>query len=658
LTSRTLRAAAVAFLFALAAACPGPGPEGGPTPPPSLAVSPPTAAFAPGDPPLTFTATLTGSTAAVAWSVVAGTCASPGVIGATTGLYTPPATNDAACTFKVRAAAGALTADAAVTLSARSATGDTLTVTPAAGRVRAGSATPLTIYVDASDAVTTPSCTLAPALGTCVEAADPAGHTHAFEVTAPATLVKVTTPVRASITVGALSAVATVTVDPSILLVSGAGTVRAGGGSATYVVGAPDVSGETVAWSLEPAAGTISSTGIYSPPATQVVATFDVVATIGEARGALSVTLQPPATTGGTASEGFLAMGSALDAKASECLGAPVFAPGELDATAASLQAAVDAGRVTYYAFAQPGCLSSIESQTCLALLRGADLPGCMEDVFAGTVAEAGECGDSVECAAGYCTFATGTCPGACAPPVAQDGACEADEQCATGLSCLYSTCRSPTYVTGGASCNGTTYVCFGSYCNGSTCVARKSAGDPCTETEACEPPLICNAATSTCGTYAARGQPCGASAGCNPFTDYCGSGGTCVAWPLLGEPCAVAGACHGDAWCDEALAAPICVAYPALGEACFAAGGTCAGEHYCDFSGTTPVCVPTKSSGECWYPGECVASMYCSGTFMAPGTCVPLIAAGGGCTPSESNPQCQPGLDCIGGICSVASCY
>lgn len=659
MTPRAFRTLAPCLL-AVVAACPAPK---DPTPPgPTLTVSPTTAAIAPGDAPLTFTATLTDSTATVAWSVIAGSCASPGMVGATTGVYTPPATNDVACTCTVRATAGALSADATISVSARSAGGDTLTVTPTAGRVRAGSSTPLTIFVDASDAATAPSCTLAPALGSCVEAADPGGHTHAFEVTAPSTLVTATAAVEATVTVGTLSARVAVTVDPSILVVSGPTVVRAGGAIATYAVIAPATGAETVAWSLFPGAGSISAGGLYTPPATQVVTSFDVVATIGEARGTLTVTLEPSSTVG-TASDGFLELAAAINGRVAECLGSTGLPAGELDAAAASIQAAVDAGKVVYDPSQQADCLASIDGTTCLEILHGAEVTGCIEDAYGGTVPEGGECGDSVECAAGYCSFAAGTCPGGCAPPVAPGSACEQDEQCATGLSCLYGTCRAPTMVADGASCNDVTYVCAPwSYCKGGTCAAHEVVGAACTSFDACSPSLTCafppgTYANGSCATYAARGQPCGGTVACNVFTDYCGAGGTCVPWPVLGESCAVALECRGEAWCDDTLVVPTCVAYPGPGEECFLAGG-CAGENYCDYGGTTPLCAPKKSSGACWYPGECVASMYCTGTLTSAGTCVPRIAAGGTCTAGTWDDGCQDGLDCVGGICSVGTCY
>ncbi len=659
MSPRTLRAAATCLL-AVATACRSPK-DDPVSPSPTLTVTPATAEIAPNSGPFAFTATQTVSTAAVSWSVVAGTCASPGTVGATTGVYTPPVTNDVACTLKVRATAGALTADATVNLSARSASGATLAVTPTSGSVRAGSATPFTIYVDSSDSITTPSCALSPNMGTCVEAVDPGTHTHAFEVTAPSGLVKTVTAVEVTITVGTLSGLVAVTVEPSVLVVSGPSTVRAGGATATYTVSAPDVTGETVVWSVEPAIGSISAAGVYTPPATQQATTFDVVATIGGARGALSVSLQPPATAG-TASAGFLEMVSAVNAKIVECLAWPGFPAGEMNAVAASIQSSVDAGRLTYDAAAQATCLASIDATTCLQILHGVDFTECVESAFTGRVAQGAQCGDSLECSAGYCSFPTGTCPGECVPRVASNGACGADDQCAAGLVCSNSTCSAVTVVADGATCNDVTEVCGAtSYCkppgtSSRSCAPLGIEGNACRAATECSASLTCDLVTYTCRAYAARNQPCGTTAACNYFTDYCTPGGTCGALPVLGESCAYSRWCHGDSWCDTSLAVPTCVARPTLGQPCTGTGG-CDGQAYCDYMLTTPACVATKTSGSCTFPNECATGYYCDGTFPTAGNCQLQLTAGATCSASSWQP-CQSGLHCISGICSVTGCY
>ncbi len=655
--NRTLLAAA-ALLLANATACHKADP---PPPSPALTITPATADIAPGSGPFTFAATLTGSTATVSWSVQAGTCASPGSVDPSTGVYTPPATNDVACTLGIRATAGALITDALVNLSVLSASGATLRVTPTSGSVTAGNPTPFTIYVDSSDTVTTPSCALSPSVGTCVEALDPGTHTHAFDVTAPAGLCKTTTAVQATITVGALSGLVAVTVRPSVLVVSGPTTVRAGGATATYAVTALDVTGETVVWSVVPQVGSISAAGVYTPPAEQQAQTLDVVAMIGEARGVLSVSLQPPVTSG-TASAGFLELVSAIDAKALECLGSGISAAmrAEANAVAVSLQSSVDSGTLTYSASAQTTCLATIQATTCLEILHGAGGFPCMEAIVAGTVGQGGQCSDPAECSAGFCSFPTGTCPGTCAAPVSLDGSCSADGQCVSGLVCGNSKCSAVNVVADGATCNDVTEVCGAtSYCPEflpHTCTPVGVEGSPCYSPSQCSTPLTCNIVTTTCTAYAARGQPCGTTAGCNFFTDYCTSAGTCGALPVLGDSCDASGWCGGDSWCDTLLAVPTCVALPALGESCAGAPG-CAGQAYCDHALTVPVCVAQKTSGSCYYLGQCATGYYCDTVLSNPGSCQPRLAAGATCSAAIWD-QCQSSLDCIGGICSVTSCF
>ncbi len=645
----TPRAAATCLLAVLVACRSS---KDDPVPPsPTLTVTPAAAAIAPNSGPFTFTATQTVSTAAVSWAVVAGTCASPGSVDAMTGVYMPPVTNDVACTLEVWATAGTLTAHAVVDLSARSASGDTLSATPLSGSVRGGSAVPLTIYVDSSDTVTMPSCSLSPSAGTCVEALDPGTHTHAFDVTAPPGLVKTAMDVQAIIGVGALSALVSVTILPSILTVSGPTSVTAGGANATYAVVAPDVTGETVVWSLEPPIGSISAPGVYTPPATQETTTFDVVATIGGARGALSVSLLPPAAAG-TASAGLLDMVSAINAKFLECLGGEVFPAGEMNAAAASFQAAVDDGRLAYDAAAQATCLAAIDATTCLQILHDLNFFGCVEPAFTGRVAPGGQCQDTLECLDGYCTFPTNTCPGTCAPRVALNGSCVADEQCAAGLVCGNSTCQAVTVVAdGGAACNGVTQVCGAtSYCPGAglSCEPLGNEGTFCYTPSRCSASLTCRWVTNSCEAYAARGQPCGPTAACNEFIDYCTPGGLCAALPTPGQSCADSLNCGGDAWCD-ALFSGTCVANPTLGQPC-GLGGWCQGESYCDYSAATPVCSARKTSGPCLDRFECATGYYCGQG------CQPQLAAGATCSPDLY--QCQSGLDCVGGICSITSCY
>lgn len=283
----------ISLLATLAAACSGGGAGTNDTAPPaaSLTVAPTEWSVPAGGIAKQFAATLTGSTAAIAWSVeTAGAASEVGTVSAT-GLYTPPPSLATGRDVVVKATAGTLVARATVHVGA-GADGVTLTLTPPTASVIAGSGDTVALLAD-TNYVGTVEWSMAPALGT-LDAATGASVTY----TAPSSFVMSDADVVVTATAGTLSDSTTITVHPTVLAVTGPAIVRAGGAAVDFTLGT-DVGGNAVAWSVVPASvGSIAGTGAvgtFTPAATVAVSTpFQVVATVGGATGSASATLLPP----------------------------------------------------------------------------------------------------------------------------------------------------------------------------------------------------------------------------------------------------------------------------------------------------------------------------------------------------------------------------
>jgi len=576
--NRPTRSAIVALLAILSGCSKS---EADPAPKATLTVAPATADVTPNATPLTFTASLTHSTAAIAWSIVQGTCTVAGSVDPLSGDYTPPATNDAPCTLKVRATAGELTADATVNLGARY-----LRVTPSNPSVTPGDAP----------------------FGFTVEQAGLTGATTWSVVD---------------------------------------GTCAAG----TY--GAFD-----------------AGTGLYTPPAANAAAcSFGVTATVDGLSASSTPSVLASAGGGGSAGDGLRELMDAFGALLLECSGAPWQAPAEIDASVAQVQAAVDAGRLTYDPTTKGTCFESIASATCLDLFHGANPASCIFDVLPGTLANGAGCSDSQECAAGYCDFAAATCPGTCTAFVALDGACSHGEACAASLACDGVRCVAPTTVAAGSACDGEVRVCAaGSACGfdpktwTNVCLPIGSLGDACVNFQGCAPALLCDVmATGTCLDLAPRGASCAAAA-CNPILDFCSPAtSTCTAIPTLGQSCAESGSCAGDSYCD-AMGSGTCVALPGPGEDCTVtmsmSGPSCSGTAHCAYDPVahTATCVaPITAGGTCTSNGTCIAGYYCDAVRPSPGSCVVQKGPGSTCA---DHWDCQEGLECLGGLCMIDTCY
>jgi len=166
---------------------------------------------------------------------------------------------------------------------------------------------------------------------------------------------------------------------------------------------------------------------------------------------------------------------------------------------------------------------------------------------------------------------------------------------------------------------------------------------------------------TRTCLDLAPRGASCVAAA-CNPYLDSCSPAtATCTAIPTLGESCADHGSCAGDFYCDS-TGSGMCLALPGLGGDCSvsyqASWPGCSGTAYCDYDpfNRTGTCVSLiEAGGTCTDDGTCVAGYYCNEVRPSAGTCVVQKAAGSSCA---DHWECQGGLECLGGVCSIESCY
>lgn len=281
----------IAIGVSIAAACSSGGSDTtGENPTPSLTVTPSEWSVPAGGAAKQFTATLTGSSDPIVWSVeTAGTAAEVGSVSST-GLYTPPPSLATGRDVVVKATAGTLVARATVHVGA-GAGGVTLVVTPAAGAVVAGSADTVALLADTNYAGTV-SWTLSPTLGTL----DATTGTNVV-YSAPQGLVTADTDVTVTATAGTLADASVITVHPTVLEVTGPATVHAGGAAVEFVL-TNDPGGNAVAWSVEPASvGSIAGTGTVGTltPASSVGAAtpFQVIATIGGATGSASATLLP-----------------------------------------------------------------------------------------------------------------------------------------------------------------------------------------------------------------------------------------------------------------------------------------------------------------------------------------------------------------------------
>lgn len=170
----------------------------------SLTLAPPTATVTAGGDALTFTATLTGSSATIAWAL-----SGPGELSDASGPttdYTPPASVDSQTTATITATAGNVSQSATVTITPGEA-GPSLSVDPPSATVVAGgeAVTFTATLAGASDTVTW-------SLAGEGSLSDASGATTSY--TPPASVAAEATATLTA-TAGALSRAATITIQPA-----------------------------------------------------------------------------------------------------------------------------------------------------------------------------------------------------------------------------------------------------------------------------------------------------------------------------------------------------------------------------------------------------------------------------------------------------------
>lgn len=230
------------------------------TPSSALAITPATSEVQAAGAALGLTATLTGSTAAIAWSLTPAI----GTLSATTGSsvnFTPPATVAGPTTVVVGATAGDTVAHAVITIQPL----PVLTVNPTGLSLPAGgsSAIVAATLLFSSETIT---WALSPAVGTL-------SATSGVSVvyTPPASLASATSVTLTASAAGLSASVAiALTVTPTLSLSPTTATVPGGGTPVVVTATQQNLTGPVV-WSLSPSLGTLSSTSgssvSYTPPA-------------------------------------------------------------------------------------------------------------------------------------------------------------------------------------------------------------------------------------------------------------------------------------------------------------------------------------------------------------------------------------------------------
>lgn len=281
----------------------------------------------------------------------------------------------------------------------------------------------------------------------------------------------------------------------------------------------------------------------------------------------------------------------------------------------ATLQAAIDAGTVTYDPSLGATCIEEQRALGCSIFLVAP--PQACRDMFTGTVAVGGACSISEECAGdAYCADAdcTADVPGTCTARKGTGTACESTDECQGGLVCENLVCRTPASTSGGA-CGGDSglacpldQICIGAMgsapgtCTPITSVFAGARDEPCDifEQELCTPDLSC-AITGVEGTTPVM---------------------TCVALADAGGSCflAVPDMCPLSEYCD---------ADPTMGRL----EGTCQPR-----PGAGQACAQTPAGVMCAVGLDCID-----------GTCRALQDNGGSC---ETGEECRSGI-CEGGTCA-----
>ncbi len=290
----------------------------------------------------------------------------------------------------------------------------------------------------------------------------------------------------------------------------------------------------------------------------------------------------------------------------------------------ARIQAAIDAGTVTYHGENAQTCLDALEAAGC-DLLTERFPPEC-EDLFEGTVPLGEDCNVDEECsdAEAFC-LVEASCPGTCAALLGEGETCSDNSNCESGLVCDESITECAVPGGEGDACGAGDpecelgLLCFGENEEAGTGGTCTTADDLFTEQvdgtcniqdgPMCEIGLSCvltgagaGGPTFECQEEVASGATCAAG-----FPDQCPEGewcsgidfetgdfeGTCEDLPGEGEDCA---ATIGPAGCASGLTCSTdtetCIDVVVIGESCDedeacysnnCASGTCEEPEECD---------------------------------------------------------------------------
>lgn len=193
-------------------------------------------------------------------------------------------------------------------------------------------------------------------------------------------------------------------------------------------------------------------------------------------------------------------------------------------------------------------CKTHLDAVPCDA--QTFDLEGACRDVWAGKVAQGGDCGPGIE------SFV-----------------CDANTTCVVGLD-FCGTCE--TAASTGAVCGPDLRCHPHDACHQGSCVARPVGGQPCDDVIPCVLGTTCLDGACQGDVWVTPGAACGQGKRCQ-YKSAC-VGGICTPLGLVGESCPCAGG-----WCD---AEDVCQPYAGSGELCQAAqecrsgaceGGACA---------------------------------------------------------------------------------
>lgn len=339
-----------------------------------------------------------------------------------------------------------------------------------------------------------------------------------------------------------------------------------GGGTLAAVTATPSYTSGT-GWMTATVTGSGNSQTVtvsITAPAAGSYAGALSIAAAGAANSPLSIPVSltvSPTSSGGTATPagGVIAMWNANSARDAACFKSYIRSVPEWtatrDAMAASVQAAVTAGRRTYSQANADACIAWVQGASCAEYDYETWTPAC-DAVFVGQVQNGNSCSDDTECANGYCVFGS-TCPGTCTAFKATNATCSAEEQCGPGKACFQNTTCQPLTPVGGdgqACSNGAPECALGYFCNGSTCTAKLSAGATCDPVAwgQCAAGLECidvGAGAFKCTAFVGQGASC-AAAPCGFGLHCAASTKTCVAWPVVGEDCTETETCQDGSYC------------------------------------------------------------------------------------------------------------